>query len=58
MKYYIWSLAVHGAEIWALRKVDQKEIPWQFWDVVREKDEKDQSERQCKKVMLLQRIKE
>jgi hypothetical protein len=58
MKYNIWSLAVYGAEIWTLRKVDQKEVPWKFWGVVLEKDE-DQSGRQCKKWRyVLQRIKE
>jgi adenine specific DNA methylase Mod len=24
VKYYIWSIAVYGAEIWTLRKVHQK----------------------------------
>jgi hypothetical protein len=24
IKFYIWSKALHGAKIWALRKVDQK----------------------------------
>jgi hypothetical protein len=24
VKYYIWSIAVYGAEIWTLRKIHQK----------------------------------
>jgi hypothetical protein len=24
VKYYIWSIALYGADVWTLRKVDQK----------------------------------
>ena len=26
MKYYIWSIVLYGAEIWTIRKIDQKYI--------------------------------
>ena len=26
VKYYIWSTALYGAEIWTFRKVDQEEL--------------------------------
>jgi hypothetical protein len=26
VKFYIWSIAIHGAEIWTLRAIDQKHL--------------------------------
>jgi hypothetical protein len=32
MKYHIWSIDLYGAEIWALRKVDQKYLEsFEMW---------------------------
>ena len=32
MKYYIWSIALHGAETWTLRAVDQKHLEsFEMW---------------------------
>jgi hypothetical protein len=32
VKYYIWSLALYGAETWTLRKVDQNSLEsFEMW---------------------------
>jgi hypothetical protein len=41
VKYYVWSIALYGAETWKLRAVDQKHME-SFQNVVLEKDGKDQ----------------
>jgi hypothetical protein len=46
VKCYIWSIALHSAETWTLRPVDQK---WKVLKCGAEKDIKDQLDRSCEK---------
>jgi hypothetical protein len=48
VKFYIWSIALYGAETCTLRAVDQKHLE-SFENVVLEKDGKDQLDRSCEK---------
>jgi len=47
VKCYIWSMAFYGAETWMLRAADQKYL--ESFDVVLEKDGKDQLDQSCEK---------
>jgi hypothetical protein len=38
MKFYIWSIAVYGAETWTIRKVGHKYLEENISNVVLEKD--------------------
>jgi hypothetical protein len=40
VKSYIWSIAFYGAETWTLQPADQN--IWKVWNVMLEKDGKDQ----------------
>jgi hypothetical protein len=48
VKYYVWSTALYGVEIWALRK-KRSEITWKFWNVLLEKHGEDQLNQSCEK---------
>jgi hypothetical protein len=46
-KYYIWSIALYGAETWTLWAVDQKHLEsFEMWLV---EDGEDQLDRSCEK---------
>ena len=47
-KYYIWSIALYGAETWTLRNVDRQYLE-SFLSVVLEKNGEDQLDRSCEK---------
>ena len=48
VKCYIWGIALYGAETWALRAVDQKQLEsFEMWCL--EKDGKNQLDRSCEK---------
>ena len=46
VKYYIWIIAVYGAENWS---ESTSEMPGHFLNVVLMKDRKDQLDRSCEK---------
>ena len=46
VKCYIWGIALYGAETWALRAVDRKQLEsFEMWCL--EKDGKNQLDRSC-----------
>ena len=48
VKWYIWSTALYGAEIWTIF-CSRSETPGKFSNVVLEKDGEDQLDRSCEK---------